>query len=123
MQKSELAKIGKKATFGDDIKLTPKEFKKLKRLARIGIEVQNENEELQDELQKVKSNYNQLQHAYNGLKTRFNTIWKELSELRDSTKRYLDALKHAPNRVKTLISEVLEQHKNRKLERGNDYSR
>jgi len=121
MQRHELSEIGKKAIFGDEIKLTPKEFKKLKSLARTGIEVQLENDELGEELTKIKSNYSQLRRAYDGLQTRFDKLWDDFRELRDKSKRYFDAVKHAPERVKSFIDGVLGERrllqKNKGIER------
>jgi len=121
MQRHELSEIGKKAVFGDDIKVSSKDFKKIINLARTRIEMQLENDDLKDELKKIKSNYSQLQRAYDNLKSTYDKLWSEFKLLRDKSQKYFDALKHAPDRVKAFISEVLEERKQRKLERGNDY--
>jgi len=121
MQREELANIGKKAVFGDEIKLTSKEFKKLKSLARTGIEVQLENDELGEELTKVKSNYSQLQRAYNGLQARFDKLW-------DETRLFRDAVARVPEKVKELLIGLIQRDKERKIlqkqkNRGNERER
>ena len=110
----DLKDIGKPTLLGNEVKLSNEDFKKLKQLAKKGIDMQDENEDLHRELAKSKNNYAQLKHAYNGLQTRYNKLWEDFSKLRDRTKPYLDALKRAPEKVKAVIQEVLDLIKQEK---------
>ena len=114
----DLKDIGKPTLLGNEVKLSNEDFKKLKQLAKKGINMQDENEELKKELVEVKKNFNahatahnKLVGIYNDLQSEFDNLQKEFKQFKGKIKSYLDAVKYAPEKVNTFISNILEQRK------------
>jgi len=110
----DLKDIGKPTLLGNEVKLSNEDFKKLKRLAKKGIDMQDENEDLKKELVEVKKNFNahatahnKLVGMYNDLQSQFDDLQKEFKQFKEKMKPYLDTVKYAPEKVKAVIREVL----------------
>ena len=114
----DLKDIGKPTLLGNEVKLSNEDFKKLKQLAKKGIDMQDENADLKKELVEVKKNFNahavahnKLVGMYNDLQSQFDNLQKEFKQFKGKMKPYLDAVKYAPEKIKSFISDILEHRK------------
>ena len=96
--------MGKKATFGNNVVLTPDECDTLKRYAVNGIIANADNKRLKEKLASaVKS--------ASIWKQRHDELNEKYKELKEKAQPYLDALEIAAERVRTFLSAILARGK------------
>ena len=96
--------MGKKATFGNNITLTPDECDTLKRYATNGIIYNAENERLKGKLESA-------QKSASIWKQRYEKLHEQYTELKKKAQPYLDALEIASERVRAFLSAILARGK------------
>ena len=100
----DIEAMGKKATFGNNIMLTPDECDALKRYATNGIIFNAENERLKGKLESA-------QKSASIWKQRYEKLHEQYTELKQKAQPFLDALEIASERVRAFISAVLARGK------------
>ena len=114
-----LQKETKKATFGNNITLTPDECDTLKRYATNGILFHAENERLKGKLESA-------QKSASIWKQRCEEANKKYQELKQKAQPFLDALEIASEKVRAFINSILargketQEHKAPARKRGQD---
>ena len=96
--------MGKKATFGNNITLTPDECDTLKRYAVNGIIANADNQKLKEKLASAEK-------TVSIWKQRYNTLHEKYQELKKKAQPYLDALEIASERVRAFLDVVLNRGK------------
>ena len=110
---------GKKATFGNNITLTPDECDTLKRYAADGIIANADNKRLKEKLASAEK-------SVSIWKQRYETINEKYTELKKKAQPYLDALEIASERVWAFVNSILargkktQEHKMSARKRGQD---
>jgi hypothetical protein len=120
----DIQAMGRKATFGSNITLTPNECDALKRYATNGILFNAENKRL-------KENLESAQKSASIWKQRYEKLHEQYTELKKKAQPYLDALEIASERVRAFLSAVLARGKETKAHgqereikrRENDFDR
>lgn len=111
--------MGKKATFGNNITLTPDECDTLKRYATNGIIANADNKRLKEKLASAEK-------SVSIWKQRYETINKKYTELKKKAQPYLDALELTSERVRAFVNSILargketQEHKMCARKRGQD---
>ena len=111
--------MGKKATFGNNISLTPGECDTLKRYATNGILFHAENERLKGKLESV-------QKSASIWKQRYEKLHEQYTELKQKAQPFLDAIEIASERVWAFVNSILargketQEHKHPAHKRGQD---
>lgn len=111
--------MGKKATFGNNITLTPDECDTLKRYAANGIIANADNKRLKEKLASAEK-------SVSIWKQRYETINEKYTELKKKAQPYLDALEIASERVRAFVNSILargketQEHKMSARKRGQD---
>ena len=100
----DIEAMGKKATFGNNITLTPDECDTLKRYATNGIIYNAENERLKGKLESA-------QKSASIWKQRYEKLHEQYTELKKKAQPYLDALEIASERVRAFLSAILARGK------------
>ena len=100
----DIEAIGKKATFGNNITLTPDECDTLKRYAVNGIIANADNQKLKEKLASAEK-------TVSIWKQRYNTLHEKYQELKKKAQPYLDALEIASERVRAFLDVVLNRGK------------
>ena len=100
----DIETMGKKATFSNNITLTPDEADTLKRYATNGIIYYVENERLKDKLESAKN-------TASIWKKRFEELNDKYTALKEKAQPYLDALEIAADRVRAFLSAILARGK------------
>ena len=96
--------MGKKATFGNNITLTPDECDTLKRYAVNGIIANADNKRLKEKLASAEK-------TVSIWKQRYEAVNEKYMELKQKAQPFLDALEIASERVRAFISAVLARGK------------
>ena len=115
----DIEAMGKKATFGNNITLTPDECDTLKRYATNGILFHAENERLKGKLESA-------QKSASIWKQRCEEANKKYQELKQKAQPFLDALEIASEKVRAFINSILirgketQEHKHPAQKRGQD---
>ena len=115
----DIEAMGKKATFGNNITLTPDECDTLKRYATNGILFHAENERLKGKLESA-------QKSASIWKQRCEEANKKYQELKQKAQPFLDALEIASEKVRAFINSILargketQEHKAPARTRGQD---
>ena len=115
----DIEAMGKKATFGNNITLTPDECNTLKRYATNGILFHAENERLKGKLESA-------QKSASIWKQRCEEANKKYQELKQKAQPFLDALEIASEKVRAFINSILargketQEHKAPARKRGQD---
>ena len=115
----DIEAMGKKATFGNNITLTPDECDTLKRYATNGILFHAENERLKGKLESA-------QKSASIWKQRCEEANKKYQELKQKAQPFLDALEIASEKVRAFINFILargketQEHKAPARKRGQD---
>ncbi len=115
----DIEAMGKKATFGNNITLTPGECDTLKRYATNGIIFHAENERLKGKLESA-------QKSASIWKQRYEKLHEQYTELKQKAQPFLDALEIASEKVRAFINSVLargketQEHKAPARKRGQD---
>ena len=115
----DIEAMGKKATFGNNITLTPDECDTLKRYATNGILFHAENERLKGKLESA-------QKSASIWKQRCEEANKKYQELKQKAQPFLDALEIASEKVRAFINSILargketQEHKAPARKRGQD---
>jgi hypothetical protein len=102
----DIQAMGRKATFGNNITLTPNECDTLKRYATNGILFNAENKRL-------KENLESAQKSASIWKQRYEKLHEQYTELKKKAQPYLDALEIASERVRAFLSAILARGKDR----------
>ena len=100
----DIEAMGKKATFGNNITLTPDECDTLKRYATNGIIFNAENERLKGKLESA-------QKSASIWKQRYDALHEQYQELKKKAQPFLDALEIASERVRAFLDVVLSRGK------------
>ena len=100
----DIEAMGKKATFGNNITLTPDECDTLKRYATNGIIYNAENERLKGKLESA-------QKSASIWKQQYEKLHEQYTELKKKAQPYLDALEIASERVRAFLSAILARGK------------
>jgi chaperonin cofactor prefoldin len=100
----DIEAMGKKATFSNNITLTPNECKTLKSYATNGILFHIENKRLKEKLESA-------QKSASIWKQRYEKLYGQYTELKKKAQPYLDALEIASERVRSFLSAVLARGK------------
>ncbi len=100
----DIEAMGKKATFGNNITLTPDECDTLKRYATNGIICNAENERLKGKLASAEK-------TASIWKQRYEKLYEQYTELKKKAQPYLDALEIASERVRAFLSAILTRGK------------
>jgi transposase len=100
----DIQAMGRKATFGSNITLTPNECDTLKRYATNGILFNAENKRL-------KENLESAQKSASIWKQRYEKLHEQYTELKKKAQPYLDALEIASERVRAFLSAILARGK------------
>jgi hypothetical protein len=100
----DIEAMGKKATFSNNITLTPRECRILKRYATNSILFKAENAQLTKKLESA-------QKSASIWKRRYETLSEQYAELKQKAQPYLDALEIASGRVKAFLSAILTRGK------------
>ena len=100
----DIEAMGKKATFGNNITLTPDECDTLKRYAVNGIITNADNKRLKEKLASAEKTASIWKQRYDALNEKYQ-------ELKKKAQPYLDALEIASERVRAFISAVLARGK------------
>ena len=115
----DIEAMGKKATFGNNITLTPDECDTLKRYAANGIIANAANKRLKEKLASAEK-------SVSIWKQRYETINEKYTELKKKAQPYLDALEIASERVRAFVNSILargketQEHKMSARKRGQD---
>jgi hypothetical protein len=115
----DIEAMGKKATFGNNITLTPGECDTLKRYAINGIIANADNKRLKEKLASAEK-------SVSIWKQRYETINEKYTELEKKAQPYLDALEIASERVRAFVNSILargketQEHKMSARKRGQD---
>lgn len=115
----DIEAMGKKATFGNNITLTPGECDTLKRYAINGIIANADNKRLKEKLASAEK-------SVSIWKQRYETINEKYTELKKKAQPYLDALEIASERVRAFVNSILargketQEHKMSARKRGQD---
>ena len=115
----DIEAMGKKATFGNNITLTPDECDTLKRYATNGILFHAENERLKGKLESA-------QKSASIWKQRCEEANKKYQELKQKAQPFLDALEIASEKVRAFINSILirgkqtQEHEHPARKRGQD---
>ena len=115
----DIEAMGKKATFGNNITLTPDECDTLKRYATNGILFHAENERLKGKLESA-------QKSASIWKQRCEEANKKYQELKQKAQPFLDALEIASEKVRAFLDVVLsrgketQEHEHTARKRGQD---
>ncbi len=115
----DIEAMGKKATFGNNITLTPDECDTLKRYAVNGIIANADNQKLKEKLASAEK-------TVSIWKQRYDTLLEKYQELKKKAQPYLDALEIASERVRAFLDAVLnrgkepQEHKQSAHRRGYD---
>ena len=115
----DIEAMGKKATFGNNITLTPDECDTLKRYAANGIIANADNKRLKEKLASAEK-------SVSIWKQRYETINEKYTELKKKAQPYLDALEIASERVRAFVNSILargketQEHKMSARKRGQD---
>ena len=96
--------MGKKATFGNNITLTPDECDTLKRYAVNGIIANADNKRLKEKLASAEK-------TVSIWKQRYEAVNEKYMELKQKAQPFLDALEIASERVRAFISAILARGK------------
>ena len=100
----DIEAMGKKATFGNNITLTPDECDTLKRYAVNGIIANADNKCLKEKLASAEK-------SVSIWKQRYEKLHEQYTELKKKAQPYLDALEIAAERVMAFISAILARGK------------
>ena len=100
----EIETMGKKATFGNNVVLTPDECDTLKRYAVNGIIAKADNQKLKEKLASAEK-------TVSIWKQRYDTLLEKYQELKKKAQPYLDALEIASERVRAFLDAVLARGK------------
>ena len=115
----EIETMGKKATFGNNITLTPDECDTLKRYAVNGIIANADNKRLKEKLASAEK-------TVSIWKQRYEAVNEKYMELKQKAQPFLDALEIASERVRAFINSILirgketQEHKHPDRKRGQD---
>lgn len=115
----DIEAMGKKATFGNNITLTPDECDTLKRYAVNGIIANADNKRLKEKLASAEK-------TVSIWKQRYEAVNEKYMELKQKAQPFLDALEIASERVRAFISAVLargketQEHQHPARKRGQD---
>ena len=115
----DIEEMGKKATFGNNITLTPDECDTLKRYATNGILFNAENERLREKLESA-------QKSASIWKQRYEKLHEQYTELKQKAQPFMDALEIASEKVWAFINSILargketQEHKAPARKRGQD---
>ena len=115
----EIETMGKKATFGNNITLTPDECDTLKRYAVNGIIANADNKRLKEKLASAEK-------TVSIWKQRYEAVNEKYMELKQKAQPFLDALEIASERVRAFINSILirgketQEHKHPARKRGQD---
>ena len=115
----EIETMGKKATFGNNITLTPDECDTLKRYAVNGIIANADNKRLKEKLASAEK-------TVSIWKQRYEAVNEKYMELKQKAQPFLDALEIASERVRAFINSILirgketQEHKHPAQKRGQD---
>ena len=115
----DIEAMGKKATFGNNITLTPDECDTLKRYATNGILFNAENERLREKLESA-------QKSASIWKQRYEKLHEQYTELKQKAQPFMDALEIASEKVWAFINSILargketQEHKAPARKRGQD---
>ena len=115
----EIETMGKKATFGNNITLTPDECDTLKRYAANGIIANADNKRLKEKLASAEK-------TVSIWKQRYEAVNEKYMELKQKAQPFLDALEIASERVRAFINSILirgkktQEHKHPAQKRGQD---
>ena len=119
MTVQDIEAIGKKATFGNNITLTPDECDTLKRYATNGIIANADNQKLREKLASTEK-------SVSIWKQRYDALHEQYQELKKKAQSFLDALEIASERVRAFLDVVLsrgkeiQEHKQPTRKRGHD---
>jgi predicted nuclease with TOPRIM domain len=119
MTVQDIEAMGKKATFGNNITLTPDECDTLKRYATNGILFNAENERLREKLESA-------QKSASIWKQRYEKLHEQYTELKQKAQPFMDALEIASEKVWAFINSILargketQEHKAPARKRGQD---
>ena len=100
----DIEAMGKKATFGNNITLTPDECDTLKRYAVNGIIANADNKRLKEKLASAEK-------TVSIWKQRYEAVNEKYMELKQKAQPFLDALEIASERVRAFISAILARGK------------
>ena len=115
----DIEAMGKKATFGNNITLTPDECDTLKRYAVNGIIANADNQKLKEKLASAEK-------TVSIWKQRYDALHEKYQELKKKAQPYLDALEIASEKVWAFINSILargketQEHKAPARKRGQD---
>ena len=115
----EIETMGKKATFGNNITLTPDECDTLKRYAVNGIIANADNKRLKEKLAFAEK-------TVSIWKQRYEAVNEKYMELKQKAQPFLDALEIASERVRAFINSILirgkqtQEHEHPARKRGQD---
>jgi hypothetical protein len=115
----DIEAMGKKATFGNNITLTPNECDTLKRYAVNGIIANADNKRLKEKLASAEK-------SVSIWKQRYDALHEQYQELKKKAQPFLDALEIASERVRAFLDVVLSrgkethEHKQSARKRGHD---
>ena len=115
----DIEAMGKKATFGNNVVLTPDECDTLKHYAVSGIIAKADNQKLKEKLASAEK-------TVSIWKQRYDTLHEKYQELKKKAQPYLDALEIASERVRAFLDVVLsrgkeiQEHKQSVRRRGHD---
>ena len=119
MTVQDIEAMGKKATFGNNITLTPDECDTLKRYATNGILFNAENERLREKLESA-------QKSASIWKQRYEKLHEQYTELKQKAQPFMYALEIASEKVWAFINSILargketQEHKAPARKRGQD---
>ena len=111
--------MGKKATFGNNITLTPDECDTLKRYAVNGIIANADNKRLKEKLASAEK-------TVSIWKQRYEAVSEKYMELKQKAQPFLDALEIASEKVRAFINSILirgketQEHEHPARKRGQD---
>ena len=115
----DIEAMGKKATFGNNITLTPDECDTLKRYAVNGIIANADNKRLKEKLASAEK-------TVSIWKQRYEAVNEKYMELKQKAQPFLDALEIASEKVRAFINSILargketQEHKAPARKRGQD---
>ena len=118
----DIEEMGKKATFGNNITLTPDECDTLKRYAVNGIIANADNKRLKEKLASAEK-------SVSIWKQRYDALHEQYQELKKKAQPFLDALEIASERVRAFLDAILargkeaQEHKLPARKRGQDMER
>ena len=115
----DIEAMGKKATFGNNITLTPDECDTLKRYAVNGIIANADNKRLKEKLASAEK-------TVSIWKQRYEAVSEKYMELKQKAQPFLDALEIASEKVRAFINSILirgketQEHEHPARKRGQD---